>query len=892
MVNLTINGQNISVEPGTTILKAASSIGIEIPTLCSFKDFTPVGTCGMCVVEVAGSKEFEKACSTPVAEGMVVDTDTFAVRNERRKAMKALMVDHKFDCMACYKYEACFFVENNANLIDYDTYKAVGTEGYADRPIDDSNPFYTYDPSKCVLCGRCIKACDYLQCNHVLAAFDPEKDNIIKTVNDLPRGKTTECVSCGNCIAVCPTGALAPKKFKPFSYAKQVQTVCPYCGVGCTLNLKVVDNKITDVFSTEGNVNDNLLCVKGRFAYDFVGSPDRLTTPLIRKDGVLQEATWEEAITLVAKKLKEAKTEGPQAVAGFSSARCTNEDNYVFQKFIRTAGETNNVDHCARLCHASTVAGLAKSFGSGAMTNSIEEIAVMDVMLVSGSNTTETHPVIGAKIKQRKAQGAALIVAEPRKIELANYADVYLQIKPGTNVALFNGLMRAILDAGLEDKTFINERTEGYEAFLEFMNTITVEKCAEICGVDPDEMRKAGVLYATKDKGGIFYSMGVTQFNTGTDGVMSTANLAMLTGKIGREGCGVNPLRGQNNVQGSCDMGALPGDLPGYQKTANPEAVEKFEKAWGVKLPSNTGKTLTEIIDDVGNGTVKFLYVMGENPAVSDPNTNHVKEALKKANFIVVQDIFLTETTEFADVVLPAYVYAEKDGTFTNTERRIQLLRKAVDAPGTAKNDWEIIGMIAKEMGVKGFDFTSAAEIMDEIASVTPSYTGVSHERLNNGDRIQWPCLSKDSEGAKFLHAGKFTRGLGAFMIADYIPPEDQADEEYPLILMTGRILEHYHTRTMTKRSPGIEEIAGDAFVEINPAKALELGIEEGDIINVTSPRGSVSVKTRFNEGIMENNLFMPFHYGESGANSLTGGAVDPIAKIPPFKVSKVRVTK
>jgi formate dehydrogenase major subunit len=892
MVNLIINGQNISVEPGTTILKAASSVGIEIPTLCSFKDFTPVGTCGMCVVEVAGSKEFEKACSTPVAEGMVVDTDTFAVRNERRKAIKALMVDHKFDCMACYKYEACFFVENKANLIDYDTYKAVGTEGYADRPIDDSNPFYFYDPSKCVLCGRCIKACDYLQCNHVLAAFDPEKDNIIKTVNDLPRGKTTECVSCGNCIAVCPTGALAPKKFKPFSYAKQVQTVCPYCGVGCTLNLKVIDNKITDVFSTEGNVNDNLLCVKGRFAYDFVGSPDRLTTPLIRKDGVLQEATWEEAITLVAKKLKEAKAEGPQAVAGFSSARCTNEDNYVFQKFIRTAGETNNVDHCARLCHASTVAGLAKSFGSGAMTNSIEEIAVMDVMLVSGSNTTETHPVIGAKIKQRKAQGAALIVAEPRKIELANYADVYLQIKPGTNVALFNGLMRAILDAGLEDKTFINERTEGYEAFLEFMNTITVEKCAEICGVDPDEMRKAGVLYATKDKGGIFYSMGVTQFNTGTDGVMSTANLAMLTGKIGREGCGVNPLRGQNNVQGSCDMGALPGDLPGYQKTANPEAVEKFEKAWGVKLPSNTGKTLTEIIDDVGNGTVKFLYVMGENPAVSDPNTNHVKEALKKANFIVVQDIFLTETTEFADVVLPAYVYAEKDGTFTNTERRIQLLRKAVDAPGTAKNDWEIIGMIAKEMGVKGFDYTSAAEIMDEIASVTPSYTGVSHERLNNGDRIQWPCLSKDSEGAKFLHAGKFTRGLGAFMIADYIPPEDQADEEYPLILMTGRILEHYHTRTMTKRSPGIEEIAGDAFVEINPAKALELGIEEGDIVNVTSPRGSVSVKTRFNEGIMENNLFMPFHYGESGANSLTGGAVDPIAKIPPFKVSKVRVTK
>ncbi|PKM60911.1 MAG: formate dehydrogenase subunit alpha [Firmicutes bacterium HGW-Firmicutes-4] len=891
MVDLIIDGQNISVERGTTILKAASSIGIEIPTLCSFKDFTPDGTCRMCLVEVAGSKELEKACSTPVVEGMVVNTDTFVVRNERRKSLKVLMVDHKFDCMSCYKYEACFFVEQNANLIDYDPYKVEGTEGYADRPIDESNPFYTYDPSKCVLCSRCVKACDYLQCNHILAGFDPDKDNIIKTVNDLPRGKT-DCVSCGNCIAVCPTGALAPKQFKPFSYAKQVQTVCPYCGVGCTLNLKVIDNQITDVFSTEGHVNDNLLCVKGRFAYDFVGSPDRLTTPLIRKDGVLQEATWEEAVSLVVQKLKEAKVEGPQAVAGLSSARCTNEDNYVFQKFIRTVGETNNVDHCARLCHASTVAGLAKSFGSGAMTNSIEEIAMMDVMLVSGSNTTETHPVIGAKIKQRKAQGAALIVAEPRKIELADYADVYLQIKPGTNVPLFNGLMRAILDAGLEDKNFINERTEGYDTFLEFMNTITVEKCAEICGVDPAEMRKAGILYATKDRGGIFYSMGVTQFNTGTDGVMSTANLAMLTGKIGREGCGVNPLRGQNNVQGACDMGALPGDLPGYQKTANPEVIEKFEKAWGLKMPQNTGKTLTEIIDGVGDGTIKFLYIMGENPMVSDPNTNHVKESLEKANFIVVQDIFLTETTEFADVVLPAYVYAEKDGTFTNTERRIQLLRKAVDGPGVSKNDWEIIGMIATAMGVKGFDFTSAAEIMEEIAAVTPSYTGVSHERLGNGDRIQWPCLSKDSEGTKFLHAGKFTRGLGAFMIADYIPPEDQADEEYPLILMTGRILEHYHTRTMTKRTPGIEALAGDAFVEINPAKALEYGIAEGDVIKVTSPRGSVSAKTRFNEGIMENNLFMPFHYGEKGANCLTGGAVDPIAKIPPLKVSKVRIAK
>lgn len=891
MVNLIIDGQNISVDSGTTILKAARSVGIDIPTLCNFKDFTPDGNCRMCLVEVVGARRMETSCSTPVAEGMVVNTNTLEVRKARRFVLKMLMSDHTFDCLTCYKYGCCEFVEFNANCIDYDAKKEFGTEMVMKKPIDTSNPFYDYDPNKCVLCNRCIKVCEHLQCNHILAQCDRGYDTSINPVFETPRGKS-ECVSCGNCLAVCPTGALSPKHFKPFAYTKNVETICPYCGVGCTINLKVLDNKITDVYSTEGNVNDNLLCVKGRFAHDFVSSPDRLTTPLIRKNGVLEEATWEEAISLVAEKLKEAKAEGPQAVAGLSSARCTNEDNYVFQKFMRTVGETNNLDHCARLCHASTVAGLAQSFGSGAMTNSIDEIDVMDVMLICGTNTTDTHPVIGAKIKQRQQNGGTLIVAEPRKIELAKYADVYLQIKPGTNVPLFNGMMRAILDAGLEDKTFINERTEGYEAFKEFMDTLTVEGCAEICGVDPDEMRKAALLYATKDKGGIFYSMGVTQHKTGTDGVMSTANLAMLTGKIGREGCGVNPLRGQNNVQGACDMGALPGDLPGYQKIANPETVEKFEKAWGAKLPNNVGRTVTEIVDGVGEGIIKFLYIMGENPVVSDPNTNHVREALGKSNFLVVQDIFLTETTEFADVVLPAFVFAEKDGTFTNTERRIQLLRKAVEAPGISKNDWEIIGLIAKEMGAKGFDYTSADEIMDEIASVTPSYAGVSLERLRNGDRIQWPCLSKDSEGARFLHQGKFTRGLGAFKIADYIPPEDQADDEYPLILMTGRILQHYHSRTMTMRTPGIQEIAGEAFVEINPETARSYGIEQGDFIEVTSPRGDVCAKARFNEGLMETNLFMPFHYGETGANYLTGGQLDPIAKIPPFKVVKAKIRK
>lgn len=891
MINLTIDGQSVCASPGMTILQAAKTANIEIPTLCYFKDFSPEGSCRMCLVEVVGARRLETACSTPVAEGMVVYTNNAAVRRARRFVLKMLFSEHKFDCLTCYRFDTCKFVEYNGNCIEYDEEKSFGQTFEKNAPIDDSNPFYTYDPNKCILCNRCIKVCEHLQCNHVLSRSERGYETAIGPVFNMLRGdKRTHCVSCGNCIAECPTGALAPKKYVPLPSTKTVETICPYCGVGCTLKLKVYDNKITDIMSVPGHVNDNLLCVKGRFAYDFVGSPDRLKTPLIRRNGQLEPATWEEATALITEKLTAAVAQGPQAVAGFSSARCTNEENYLFQKFIRTVGKTNNVDHCARLCHASTVAGLARSFGSGAMTNSIDEISLMDVILVSGSNTTETHPVIGAKIKQRVQAGAALIVAEPRHIELADYADVFLQIRPGTNVALFNGLMKAILDEQLEDRAFINARTEDFEAFEAYLKTLTVEECAAICGVDPEEMRKAARLYATKATGGIFYSMGVTQHATGTDGVMSTANLAMITGKIGRPGCGVNPLRGQNNVQGACDMGALPGDYTGYQKTANPEVVAKFEKAWGVTLPTNIGRTVTEIVDDVEEGIVKFLYIMGENPLVSDPNTNHVKAAFEKAEFIVLQDIFLTETAEYADVVLPATVYAEKDGTFTNTERRIQLLRKAVTAPGEAREDWRILCNLAQAMGAPGFDFNSTAEIMDEIAAVTPSYAGVSHARLDRGDRIQWPCAHADSPGTPFLHQGKFTRGKGKFNIAQYLPPEDQPDDAYPMILMTGRILQHYHTRTMTMRTPGIQQLVGEAFVEINPQTAQNYGFMEGQLLQVTSPRGTVRAKAAFNQGIQENTLFMPFHYGDTGANCLTGGKVDPIAKIPPFKVCKVNL--
>ena len=890
MLNVTIDGISIQAKEGSTILEAARTVGIEIPTLCYLKDLTPEASCRICLVEIEGIPKLFTACSTPVAEGNVIYTKSEKVIAARRSVLDLLLSVHNADCFSCAKNGDCQL----QNLCyEYGVEKTSFAGVKNDYPIDDSNEFFTYNPQQCILCQRCVQTCQKLHGEAAIGIANRGfKAKISTPFDQLIRG--TNCVSCGNCVSVCPVGALLPKskvRYRAFE-TKKVPTTCTYCGVGCQLELLVKDDTVVGAQPLYGKANKGLLCVKGKFGYNFINHKDRLTTPLIRKDGTLQEASWEEAIGYIADKIKTIKAEsGADALAGLSSARCSNEDNYVFQKMMRAAIGTNNVDHCARLCHASTVAGLATTLGSGAMTNSIAEAADQDVIFVTGSNTTETHPVIGSLIRQAHKKGAKIIVAEPRRIPLCREADVFLQIKPGTNVALFNGMMNVIISEGLQDQQYIDERTEGYEELKEVVKDYTPEVVAEICGIDAEELKKAARMYAKADKAGIYYAMGVTQHSTGTEGVMGTSNLALLCGKIGKYGCGVNPLRGQNNVQGACDMGCLPGDMPGYQKIFNDSVREKFENAWGVSLDRKPGLTVTEIMNAVEEGKIRGLYIMGENPMMSDPDLTHVEKALKACELLVVQDIFLTETAQLADVVLPGCTFAEKDGTFTNTERRVQRIRKAISPLGESKADFEILNDVMAALGYTN-SFRTAEEVFAEIASVTPSYGGMSYERLEK-EGLQWPCPTADHPGTPILHVGKFSRGERAlFKPAPYRPSAETPDSEYPMIFTTGRILYHYHTSTMTGRVEGLKNIAGRSYVEVNPADAAKLGIIPGDDVKVSSRRGGVIVEARVTDIVPEGVLFMPFHFVDGPANKLTNTVVDPTAKIPELKVCAARIDK
>jgi len=613
-------------------------------------------------------------------------------------------------------------------------------------------------------------------------------------------------------------------------------------------------------------------------------------TPLIKRNGTFEKATWDEAIALVAGRIKEIKAAfGPDTIGGLSSAKCTNEENYVFQKFIRAAVGTNNVDHCARLCHASTVAGLAKAFGSGAMTNSIDEIKHAGCIFVIGSNTTEAHPVIGLAIKEAVVRnGAKLIVADPRGIDLVRYATVHLAHKPGTDVALINAMMNVIVSEKLHDEPFIRERTEDFEALAETIKDFTPEDAEAITTVSAEAIRQAARLYATTSPASIIYSMGITQHTTRTDNVLTLANLAMLTGNLGKESAGVNPLRGQNNVQGACDMGALPNVYPGYQSVEDAQIRAKFQQAWGVSLPDKKGLTVVEMMHAVEHDRIKALYIMGENPALSDPNLNRARKAMQDVDFLVVQDIFLTETAEYADVVLPSACFAEKDGTFTNTERRVQRVRKAVAAPGQARNDWEIVCEVASKMGFP-MTYESPSRIMDEIASVTPIYGGISFDHIDTTG-IQWPCPDRQHPGTKYLHTDRFTRGKGKFHAVEFKCAAEMPSEEFPFVLSTGRQLYQFHTGTMTRKSRAIHQVSPTGYVEVHADDAERLGIANGQMVEVTTSRGKVTTPARVTMNIGKGWLFMPFHFHEGPANALTHDALDPVAKIPEYKVCAAQI--
>ncbi|EHY9870313.1 formate dehydrogenase subunit alpha [Vibrio vulnificus] len=795
----------------------------------------------------------------------------------------------------------------SVNIKSHDEWQALRQNDPRHKyPIDHSSEFIVFDANRCISCGQCIQACREQSVQGVLSFMNLEKGRPVVRPDCRPNfgGQgvmmgDSRCVQCGACVQACPVGAMTDGRDRSQgreTLLKKVDTICTYCGVGCKLTMHVDEaaNQIRYVEGAHSPVNEGMLCVKGRYGFDFVASEERLTTPLIRKDGWLQPASWQEAIRLIADKFSTIKQDfGGRALAGFSSAKTTNEDNYAFQKFMRRELGTNNVDHCARLCHASTVTGLEASLGSGAMTNDIPSIKHSDVIFIIGSDTSAAHPVIASHIKQAvRHHGARLIVADPKRIGMADHAELYLAHRPGTDVMLINGVMQQIIKNGWYDMEYIEERVDGFDTMLQEVMSpaYSLDKVELVTGVKADDIFAMARMIGTAKRTAVYYSMGITQHTTGHDNVRSIANLQLLCGNIGIEGGGINPLRGQSNVQGACDMGALPNNYPGYQKVYNPLVREKFVIEWDAPhLSAEPGLTLTEIIDGACRRDVRALYVMGENPVLSDPNQAHVIEGLETLDFLVVQDIFLTETAQYADVVLPSCSFAEKSGHFTNTERRVQRISPAVNPPGEAKEDWRIIQEIAKAMGSDWY-YRSVADITNEITRVTPQYAGLKWENITP-EGVQWPSNKNNPAGTRIMHQTQFTRGKGQMEAIPFRYAAELPDEEYPLVLTTGRVLEQFHTGTMTRKTQGLNNLAGPrAMISVQDAEAL--GIGNGDMLKVSTRRGEIEIAAFVTKRMQAGVVFIPFHFVESPVNRLTTTATDPHAKIPEFKVAAVRIEK
>ncbi len=900
-INIKVNGKDYQVAQGVTILETCRRLGVLIPSLCYLEGISEEGTCSLCLVEVKNMRTLTRACLTKVSGGMEVFTDTERVKSAQRLNLELILARHPLDCMTCDKNANCllqdlaykFQIKRSRFLSPKEVFEKKGLTSW------DTNPFIEFSPSKCVVCGRCVNACKNQAVLEAITLSGRGHANKVATPFNMPLEKTN-CQFCGECLQACPTGALMEKPragrgmFKDF---KAVDTICAYCGVGCGLTLYTEKNNeiMMAVAKTEGSVNQGRMCVKGRFGHEFVASPDRLNSPLIRENGVFRKAGWEEAISYAARRLIEIKNKyGPDSIGVLGSSKCVNEDNFVIQKFARAVIGTNNVDNCARLCHSSTVTGLGLSLGAGAATNSLEEIKDADVLFVIGSNTAESHPVIAQMMKAaKKERSAKIIVCDPRWVNLARGADLYLPHYPGTDVALLNGIMKVIIDQGIQNQQFIDNYAEGFQGIKEITAAYDLDKVSAITGVSAELIEKAALMFASARNAMIFYTMGITQHTTGVDNVQSVANLALLTGHIGRQGAGIMALRGQANVQGACDMGALPNVFSGYQKITDEEARLKFENAWQVKLPQNPGLCSTEFTSAALKGSLKAVYSMGENPMMTEPDIQHVKKGLEALEFLVVQDIFLSETAELADVVFPAACAYEKDGSFANTERRVQLLRPASKKPDAALFDWEIVCKVAEAMGYP-MVYENTAEIMEEISRLTPAYAGISHQRLEQKS-LQWPCTDAQHPGTQFLYKdGQFKRpnGKALFTAIEYKPAKELPDQEYPLILTTGRILYHYHSGNETRRVKALDRFVSHNYVEINKIDAANLKIIDKEMVKVSSRRGSITLEARISARPKQGVVFISFHFKEAAANMLTNPVFDDLAKIPEYKVSACKIEK
>jgi formate dehydrogenase major subunit len=950
-VTLTIDGREVTTAEGSTIWEAARAAGIDIPVLCHDERYDPVGVCRMCVVDV-GAPAFAASCVRACENGMEVTTATPELERSRAVLTEMLLSDQPAreddakqaktgdnELLALADRFGVAQASASQHGASQHGASQPGLPRASGRGTDVSSPVIAVDHDSCILCDRCVRACDDIQGNDVIGRSGKGyATRIAFDLND-PMGGSS-CVSCGECVAACPTGALTNKPIRdiairPRAELDSVDTVCPYCGVGCALTYYVdrEQNAISFAEGREQPGSRGRLCVKGRYGWDYAASPQRLTTPLIRREesypkGALsddvrgemtgdapqerrrrrkpgglvdyaevlphfREATWDEALDLVARRLTGIHAAGgPGAIAGFGSAKCSNEEAYLFQKLIRTGFHTNNVDHCTRLCHASSVAALFEGIGSGAVSTTYGDVINADVAIVTGSNSTANHPVASTFFKQARRRGTTIIYIDPRADKMADHADIYCQLKPGTDVAFYNAMMHEIIRLDLVDHDYIARRTTNFEALAQTVRDYPPERAEQITGVPADVIRRVARIWGAAGAGVIFWGMGISQHTTGTDNARCLISLCAITGNIGRPGSGLHPLRGQNNVQGASDMGLIPMFYPDYAKADDPGVKARFEQAWGTSdLDPQRGLTVTEIIGSALAGGVRGMYMLGENPFLSDPNINKVRKALAALEFLVVQDIFLTETAEFADVILPASSYLEKDGTYTNTDRRVQLGRKVLDPPGQARLDWQVVQDIANRIGL-GWDYCSPREIFTEMVSVIPSYANLTYDNLGLSGKLYPNPDPEHSDGTVVMFGDRFNTddGLAHLVPAEWLPAKELPSPEYPFVLNTGRMLEHWHTGSMTRRSYALDAIAPKALVFVHPDDAAGLGLADGDLARVSSRRGSIELEVTISHREARGNCFIPFHFREAAANLLTIDEIDPFGKIPEFKFCAVRI--
>jgi len=900
-VTLTIDGEEVTVPEGTTVLRAAALAGIGIPKLCATDSLEPFGSCRLCLVEIEGMKGLPASCTTEVREGMVVTTQNERVANIRRNVMELYISDHPLDCLTCPTNGDCE-LQDMAGAVGLREVR-YGYEGanHLDSEKDKSNPYFTFDPSKCIVCSRCVRACEEVQGTFALTIDGRGFSSKVAASQDQPF-LDSECVSCGACVQACPTATLTENSLIQMGQPEHsVITTCAYCGVGCSFRAEMKGQKVVRMVpSKDGGANHGHSCVKGRFAFGYATHKDRITKPMIR-DTIHEpwrEVDWDEAVAFAAGKLRAIQEKyGPQSIGGITSSRCTNEETYLVQKLVRAAFGNNNVDTCARVCHSPTGYGLKTTLGESAGTQNFDSVMKADTIMIIGANPTDAHPVFASQMKRRLREGANLIVIDPRAIDLVRSAhvkaDYHLALRPGTNVAVLNALAHVILKEGLEAREYIEQRCDhdAYADWREFMlrEENSPEAVAQESGVPAEAIRGAARLYASAPNGAIYYGLGVSEHSQGSTTVMGIANLAMLTGNLGREGVGVNPLRGQNNVQGACDMGSFPHELPGYRHVSDPNVRKLFGDEWHVEILSEPGMRIPNMFDAAVAGQFKGMYVQGEDVAQSDPDTQHVTAALSSLECMIVQDLFLNETAKFAHVFLPGSSFLEKNGTFTNAERRISRVRKVME-PMAGLEDWEATQALANAMGYP-MSYSHPSEIMDEIARLTPTFTGVNYEKLDALGSIQWPCNAQAEQGTPTMHVNEFVRGKGLFRVTPYVATDERTSRKYPLLLTTGRILSQYNVGAQTRRTENLNWHNEDVL-EIHAHDAEQRGIEDGDWVGLKSRAGETVMRAVITERVQPGVVYTTFHHPESGANVVTTDNSDWATNCPEYKVTAVQAYK